>query len=431
MQALLAMHALGRKKVFIVVKKTLRKVWVREIRKWLGDVTVQEVNGVKMAREVRLRMEEAQYWVISYDHFKRHVNTLMKANIDGFIFDEAHVLKERDTKVTEAVWKVTKAYRLVPCYLLTGTPILNRPDEIYSLLHILSPFEFASYWNFVDTYIGSEEKFIGGRLQKVPKRECLSTLTELLKAFILRRLKSEVLTELPAKTFETIEVELEGEQRKLYETMRDELYAAISEDLEINATVVIAQITRLKQIAVSHNLLNKSDDRLEGAKIDALFELLDDVGDQKVVIFSQFADAIKRLSTTMRLRGIDHEVLIGETKENDRQDGVDRFQTDPGCKVFLASIQAGGVGITLTAATVAVFLDLYWTPAINAQAEDRLHRIGQHNPVTIYSIEAEETIEAWILSLLDEKRQIFNELIPVNHVVPELVKAIRREEAPL
>lgn len=439
MQALYAMNECPTQDgpVFIVVKRTLRTNWKRELQKWLPDESFTVVRGTRVVRKIIMFGAEndgkkVNYYIISYDHFRRHMDELLKLPIGGLIFDEAHVMKNRDAKISQVAFAVNNSHRMIPMFLLTGTPVMNRPDEIWSLLHLISPTEFSSYWNFVDTYIGSEMVWTGGSYQRVANKSCQANLVELLSPYILRRLKKDVL-DLPEKVYETIEVELEGEQLEHYNTMRDELVAYISADHEVNATIILSQWLRLKQISVSHNLLSKSDDRLEGAKIDALFELLEDCGDQKVVVFSQFKEAVTRLSKSLKLKGINHTLLTGDTKDqendeiNERQKAIDTFQNDPECKIILVSTLAGGMGINLTAGSVAIFLDLWWNPAVNRQAEDRLHRIGQHNPVTVYSLETRDSIEQYILAILGDKEAMFDATIPVERVINSVKQYAKRK----
>lgn len=432
-QALVAAYKQGTKRILIVCPKTVRRVWEREIKKWLPEeehCKISVICGGRMPREVKLREEGAKYFIMGYEHFRRHEVSLKSLEWDHFIFDEAHRMKERDTKITLTAQAITRNFRLTPLYLLTGTPVLNRPEEIWPLLNLISPYDFSSYHQFVEQYLGCEWKKVGGKWRQVPSKKSLGELTKLISPFILRRMKKDVL-DLPEKTFEDIECEMEGIQLIKYNTMRDEMYAQLDEEREINATIILAQITRLKQIAVSHHLLDKTSNVIEGAKIDALMELLEDVGDQKVVIFSQFADAIRRLEYKLKCMGKNVVRLTGDMNEEQRNINIDKFQDDPECTIFLASIQAGGVGVTLTSASVAIFLDLYWTPAINRQAEDRLHRIGQRNPVTIYTLVAQDSIEDWIRGLLGHKEEMFDELIPVeNLAIDSITQSLARGEKP-
>jgi len=427
-QALMSARLQKRKRVLIVCPKTVRQVWAREIVKWLGpDVKYEIVRGTKMRRITQMQDQTNVFTICGYEQLRSTEAAFLDIDWDGFIFDEAHRLKSRKAQTPQSAMMLVRRNRMSMLHFLSGTPFLNRPDELFNMLNLVNPVVFSSYWDFVDTHmITYKTRTPGGVKKKVVKLKNPEAFKAMLAPYMLRRLKRDCL-QLPEKTHEVIEVELEGSQRKMYESMRDMMVAQIREDREIGAAGILAQITRLKQIAVSHHLLEKGQNNIEGAKTEALIDLLEDVGEQKVVVFSQFADCVRRLYRVLTGLGYNCAILTGEQNDRERQEAIDSLQREDGAQIFLASTQAGGVGITLTAASIAVFMDLLWTPAMNAQAEDRLHRTGQHNPVTIYRIRAVDTIESWIEALLGAKQSLFDAAIPVESLaVKSLLAQIRQ-----
>lgn len=402
-QAIAACAELKTERVLIICPNSLKLNWEREVQRWLPGSKTQVIDGVRAKREEQLKNTEANFIIINFEAVRIHKD-MLAWGWDALIIDEAHRVKNRKAQQTKAVQAIAKQAKNV--FHLTGTPIMNKPDEIWSLLNILDPKKYSSFWRFVNQYCHVWDNGYG---KVIGEAKDPQAFRDMLAPYMIRRTKAEVLKDLPSKTIQKQYVRLmDGLQQRAYKQMEKEMVAEFAEGNEVAAPVVIAQITRLKQLAVSPALLGGED---ESAKLDAMMEIIESAGDQKVVVFSQFAEAIKLASKRLEAKGIDHGILIGEVKAEERAKNIDRFQNDPNCKVFLASIQAGGVGITLTSASIAIFLDKHWTPAINNQAADRLHRIGQENPVTIIELIAEGTVEEWIEELLKDKSDTFDSLI--------------------
>ncbi|HKL23232.1 MAG TPA: C-terminal helicase domain-containing protein, partial [Candidatus Nanoarchaeia archaeon] len=208
-------------------------------------------------------------------------------------------------------------------------------------------------------------------------------------------------------------VELEGKQLELYEQMRDRMVAQVGEMERVTASIIIAKIMRLKQIAVSQELLNPEPSLKrfkKSAKIKALMDVLRGSGEQGVVVFTQYQKAAECVKKLLKKEGIECGILHGGIGEKDRQNAINKFQNGE-TKVFIATIKAGGLGINLTAGSIAVFLDKDWTPANNNQAIDRLHRIGQENNVTVVELLAKNTIEEYIEEMLENKQKMFDSLV--------------------
>lgn len=406
-------------RVLIVCPKVVKSVWKRELVTWgfckPSDITVVDGTFLKRASLIK---QKTKCTIIGYEvaRMLKHMPSLKEQGWEAFVFDEAHRLKNRKSKTFRAIKQLTAPYRFAqpkPLFLLTGTPILNRPEEIWALLHILFPKVYSSFWKWVAEHCNTMPSRFG-RGEEVVGLQDVERTKKSLEHLYIRRTKEEVL-DLPQKQYIPFYVELPPDQRKLYEKMKKEFWVEHRGKMTLTDSVV-AQLVRLKQICVSPDLLDKETDELTGAKIDAIHELIEDSGDEKIVIFSQFATVIRRLEK--QLRPLYPLVrLIGEDDDQSREDSVRAFQIDPKIKLFLTSIQAGGVGITLHAASIGIFTDLLWTPAVNNQAADRLHRIGQTRPVSIYTLIGERTIDTRIMRLLKTKEALFESIIPPNSLI--------------
>jgi SNF2 family DNA or RNA helicase len=227
----------------------------------------------------------------------------------------------------------------------------------------------------------------------------------------LRRTKAQVLAELPAKTETTILCDLEGQQRRDYDELRRHYQSALSQRIERDGIArskihVLEALLRLRQAACHPALIDPSRAAESSAKLDVLFEQLDEVFDEghKALIFSQFTRLLARVKERLDQRKVPYAYLDGRTR--DRKERVARFQQDPDCRVFLISLKAGGTGLNLTAADYVFLLDPWWNPAVEAQAIDRVHRIGQGRPVFAYRLVARDTVEERILELQSRKRTL-------------------------
>ena len=332
------------------------------------------------------------------------------------IADECHRMKNRKAQQTRALKTLSGMCRTA----MSGTPVVNRPDELWSVLNWLYPTFYRSYWKFFNKYVDYNTKQVHGRTYReiLGPRNPTGLLAE-IRPFYVRRRKKDVLKDLPDKYYTEIKVDLTPTQRKAYETMRKEMIAWVGNQQEelLAAPVVIAQLTRLQQFAVSYADID-SDGRVRltepSSKLDALMEILDDTEDQ-VVVFSRFRQLVSLLARRLEDRSIPYSRITGDVPNAERAGVVQRFQRGES-RVFIGTIGAGGVGINLHAASIVVFLDRDWSPALNLQAEDRLHRIGQKNAVQVIDIMARKTVDAgrhqkleikksWIAQVLGDPKE--------------------------
>jgi len=416
MQSVLACEKAGTQRVLVVCPHTATYMWRNEILKWVPEARIQVIDGTTAERIVQLR-RIVTYYIIGYEAARIHEARLI-GHWDAVIIDEAHRVKNRKAKSTVSIRNIVGSAKYV--FEMTGTPIINRASELFSLLQILFPKRFTSYWSFVHKYCEVFNNGWGWQVKDImdPNDYRVKELQGILKSVMLRRTKAEVLPELPAKTIQQISITLTDDHRKLYDKMRHDMIVELQERT-IAVPTVIALVTRLRQMAIDPTLMLEGDSTpLEGAKVDALHDILDGAGDQKVVVFSQFAKVIHRLQHNLNTWGISFTGFTGETPALQREIALGDFRQDPKVRVFLVTIGAGGQSISLASASIAVFMDKAWAPAYNNQAQDRLHRMPQEHSVTIYELIARKTVEESIESKLAHKDNLTDLMIEqLKHLV--------------
>jgi len=318
------------------------------------------------------------------------------------VFDEAQNLKNATTKRAEASRAIEAQFRVA----LSGTPIENDLEELWSLFNTITPGLLGSREGFQKRFAAPIE-----RDRKLPARDALRTL---IRPFILRRTKSAVLRELPPRTEVTIEIELPAEERAFYEALRRQAIATLaaldgpSGQRKIH---ILAEITRLRRACCHPALVDRSSG-LDSAKLAAFLELVEELirNRHKALVFSQFVGHLEMVRAALDARGIAYQYLDGSVPAGQRAKRVQAFQAGTG-DLFLISLKAGGTGLNLTAADYVVHLDPWWNPAVEDQASDRAHRIGQTRPVTIYRLVVLQSIEEKILDLHARKRDLAADLL--------------------
>jgi SNF2 family DNA or RNA helicase len=307
---------------------------------------------------------------------------------DVVILDEAQAIRNPDTELARAAYALSARFRMS----LSGTPIENRLVDLWSQFHFLNPGLLGSLSSFEERYDSAES---------------LTRLRERIRPFFLRRLKREVAPELPPRTESTLVAELSPSERELYDALRLAARRDVVEKLQKGGSVlaVLETLLRLRQ-AACHPTLVPGRESTTSAKTELLLEALEVAAAEghKSLVFSQWTSMLDLLEPKLRERGHRFARLDGSTA--DRASVVDRFQNDPEILVFLVSLKAGGVGLNLTAADHVFLFDPWWNPAVEEQAFDRAHRIGQEKPVFVYRLVAADTVEERILDLQKEKRAL-------------------------
>jgi superfamily II DNA or RNA helicase len=337
--------------------------------------------------------------VCSYGVLASEAEALAEVEFATVVFDEAHALKNERTKRAKAARGIQAGFRLG----LTGTPVENRVDELWSLFRVLVP-----------GLLGSKAKFEERFAKAIARgdRERAGQLRALLRHFILRRTKAQVLDELPARTEITLRVTPTSEERAYYEALRRRAVDAVEAgDPRKKRFRILAQITRLRQAAVDPRLVDEHA-APAGAKVEALVEQLLALREEghRALVFTQFLGSMALVRARLEAAGVEYLELDGSTPAAERGRRVDAFQSGEG-DVFLLSLRAGGVGMNLTGADYVLHLDPWWNPAVEDQATDRAHRIGQMRPVTVYRLISEGTIEDKILGLHERKRELADDIL--------------------
>jgi SNF2 family DNA or RNA helicase len=306
---------------------------------------------------------------------------------------------------------------------MSGTPVENHLGELWSLFEFLNPGMLGS---------ASVFQSAGGAMRN-PDPASRQLLAKAVRPFVLRRTKDQVATELPAKLEQTLFCELDAVQRKLYDELRHHFRNSLLKSVETvglakSKMMILEALLRLRQAACHPGLIDKKRTGESSAKLEILLSQLAQVMDEghKALVFSQFTSMLSIVRENLDRDGIVYEYLDGKTK--DRRARVERFQNDPDCKLFLVSLKAGGVGLNLTAAEYVFLLDPWWNPAVESQAIDRAHRIGQSKRVFAYRLIARGTVEEKVLELQEKKRELADAIINADN---RLVGDMKREDLEL
>ena len=386
-------------KALIVAPTSVVTNWVREIERFAPSLTTALWHGAGR-KEQKKELESANVIITSYTLLRRDIEFLKKLKLDYAILDEAQNIKNPMSATAQASKELQASRRLA----LTGTPIENRLSEIWSIFDFVSPGLLGPLTKF-------EEKFARPIDQGDSKRA--TRLRATIHPFILRRTKTEVAKDLPPKIEADKIIDLAPDQKAVYAQILREVRAHVLGEVEKAGLAksqihILAGLTKLRQAACDPRLLGlpREFSHEDSGKLMALRELVEEVesGGHKVLIFSQFVSMLKLVRQALDEDKVRYEYLDGST--TDRPERIDRFQSDPTIPVFLISLKAGGSGLNLTAADTVIHFDPWWNPAVEDQASDRAHRIGQKKVVTVYRLVAAGTIEEKILQLKQKKRDL-------------------------
>lgn len=378
--------------------------WAAEAGRFTPDLRVLVWSGPDRQRHAD-RIAQSDLVITSYALIRRDLEVHRNAGYDTVILDEAQHIKNRETQNARAVKAIRSEHRLV----LTGTPLENSVLDLWSLYDFLMPGYLGSAQDFRERY----------EIPIVRERDAgsLSRLTRRVRPFLLRRLKRDVVKDLPKRLEQVTFCELNEEQAGVYQQLlaatRQEVLAAVGgQGLAKSRMLVLTALLRLRQVCCDLRLLEKvaggsqPDGRAPSGKVQLFGELLDEVldGGHRVLVFSQFTTMLELLRDELAVREVPCCYLDGSTR--DRAAVVERFQRDASVPVFLISLKAGGVGLNLTGADTVIHFDPWWNPAVEDQATDRAHRIGQTRVVTSYKLITRGTIEEKILQLQRRKREV-------------------------
>ena len=399
----------------IVMPRSLVFNWLQEAERFTPKLRILDHTGSERIRGYE-HFDDYDAIFTTYGTLRRDAPFFKEKTFDYIVLDEAQAIKNASTESAKAARLLRGRNRLA----LSGTPIENHLGELWSLFEFLNPGMLGS---------ASVFKLGRGSMMKIDdgKRDLLS---HALRPFILRRTKSQVAKDLPEKVEQTLFCELEATQRSLYNELRDHyrnsLLDRIEHDgIEKSKIHILEALLRLRQAAIHPGLIDHKRVKEPSAKLDLLLPQLAEILDEghKALIFSQFTSMLGILRNRLEKEKIHYEYLDGQTK--DRAAPVDRFQNDQKSRVFLISLKAGGLGLNLTAAEYVFLLDPWWNPAVEAQAVDRTHRIGQKRSVFAYRLIAKDTVEEKVLALQQSKREIADAIISQDN---SLIRNLRPED---
>jgi len=375
--------------------------WLSEIDRFAPTLNVR-VFGTGNRQHTLNELHAFDLVIVSYGLLQQETERFAAVPWHTVVLDEAQAIKNHQTKRSQAAMALQGDFRM----LCSGTPVENHLGELWNLFRFINPGLLGSLEDFNERYAGPIE-----RQQNAPAKE---RLRQLIRPFMLRRTKSQVLSELPSRTEILRQVNLSTEEAALYEALRRaalERLANTEAEPGARHLQILAEIMKLRRACCNPQLV-APELGLPSSKLAAFNELLDELlaNHHKALVFSQFVDHLSLIRQALDARGVRYQYLDGSTPMQERQNRVSAFQAGEG-DVFLISLKAGGTGLNLTAADYVIHMDPWWNPAVEDQASDRAHRIGQTRPVTIYRLVAEGTIEEKIVELHGTKRALADSLL--------------------
>ena len=397
-----------RKTSIVISPSSLALNWQNEANKFAGELQTVVINGTLSERKKKIsELEEYDLVITSYDLLKRDIELYKEKDYKFryIIADEAQYLKNSNTQNAKSIKKINAETR----YALTGTPIENSLSELWSIFDYIMPGYLFSYKKFKTLY---ETPIV-----KDNDVNAMNKLKMLIEPFILRRTKSEVLTELPEKTVTVLNNEMEEEQKNLYLSYLAQAREEVAEEISLNGIErshikILSVLTRLRQICCHPSLFIK-DYTSGSSKLNQCIEIVEDAvkSNHKILLFSGYTSMFPIIENELQKLNIRYFKLTGATKVDERIDLVDEFNENPNIKVFLISLKAGGTGLNLTGADMVIHYDPWWNLSTENQATDRAYRIGQKNNVQVYKLITKNSIEEKIYELQQKKAELIDNML--------------------
>ncbi len=391
-----------RRPSIVVVPKSLIFNWIEEAEKFTPLLRFFNYTGTD--RKQRLNKSQGfDVLITTYGTLRKDIVDLARVHFDYAILDESQAIKNASAQVAKASQLIVADHRLA----MTGTPVENHLGELWSLFEFLNPGMLGASGKF-------EKLTRLGKSSEKERKRVMRSLSKAMQPFVLRRTKEQVLKDLPAKTEQTLFCDMTAAQKKKYDELKSYYQIKLQKKVETEGIGkskihVLEALLRLRQAACDPRLLDK--DNKAGAKLELLQQQVEEVVAEghKVLVFSQFTSLLALVREQFDAANINYEYLDGQT--SNRQHPVRRFQNDPSVSAFLISLKAGGHGLNLTAADYVYLLDPWWNPAVEAQAIDRAHRMGQTRPVIAYRVICRNTVEEKIVELQQSKRDLAQSII--------------------
>ncbi len=400
----------------IVVPKSIVFNWLRETERFAPALVAIDYTGAAR-KDLRDRFDDVDLVVTTYGTMKRDIEFLADREFDYVILDEAQAIKNPNSQNAKAARVLRSRQRLV----MTGTPVENRLEDLWSLFEFLNPGMLGGSRVFARSFAKQTD-----RLEETN----LAPLRRMLRPFILRRTKEQVAPDLPQRTEQVVDCTMTSTQAKYYKEIRDYYRASLLKKVDKIGLAkskihVLEALLRLRQAACHPGLIDKSRTAEQSGKLESMIPMIQELVSEghKALIFSQFTTMLGIVRDRVDNLGINYEYLDGKTRK--RQECIDRFQNDPDCPLFLISLKAGGTGLNLTAADYVFIMDPWWNPAVEAQAIDRTHRIGQVKSVMAYRMITRDTVESRIMELQQSKRELATAIITQTN---SLIRNLTRDD---
>jgi hypothetical protein len=409
----------GKLKALVVCPTTLIYNWENEIKKFTPMLTYRIHHGATRTRSKEELMDH-DITITTYGTLRSDIKLLISVAFDYVLLDESQAIKNPTSKVTKAACLLNAKHRLC----MSGTPLQNNTFDIFAQMNFLNPGMLGTMEYFRQEFAMPIDKF--------GEQDRKEHLKKILYPFILRRTKEQVARDLPEKLEMILWCEMEEEQRRIYDAyrndFRDKILGTIQEQgIQKSQLTILQGLMKLRQICDSPAILNEEEKyENHSIKLDELArEITENISNHKALVFSQFLGMLALIRAKLTELGVKFEYFDGSTSAPDREKAIQSFQNEDSVRVFLISLKAGGVGLNLTAADYVYIVDPWWNPAVEQQAIDRTHRIGQTKNIFAYRMICKDTIEDKILQLQDKKRALARELITDDS---SFVKSLTRED---
>lgn len=384
----------------VVAPTSVSNNWQTEVNRFTPTINVKFLTNKDRKKGIR-ELGKFDLLITTYTLLQQESDLLSTVKWQAVILDEAQAIKNSATKRSRAAMSLQAKFKLIT----TGTPIENHLGELWNLFHFINPGLLGSLNSFNERFAIPIERY--------QDRDAKLKLRKLIRPFILRRIKSQVLEELPSRTEVTLEVEMSSEEAHFYEALRQNAIDLLESSKEKKGRhlQILTEIMKLRQACCNPRLLDMNTD-IDSSKLRVFASLIEELlsSRHKALVFSQFIGHLSIIREYLDSQRISYQYLDGSTSTKQRKIRVDAFQAGKG-DLFLISLKAGGLGLNLTAADYVIHMDPWWNPAIEDQASDRAHRIGQTRPVTIYRLVCKNTIEEKIVKLHQEKRDLAGSLL--------------------
>lgn len=397
------------KQSIVITPTALIYNWKSEFEKFAPDLKVGVVYSNKEKR-LKTLQKYKDYDVIltTYTTYKNDMEEYKNLKFDYLIIDEAQNIKNPDSVITHAIKNINAKSK----FALTGTPIENNLLELWSIFDFIMPGYLYSKLRFEKIFVRDDKNS--------------DLLKKMIKPFILRRRKKDVIDELPDKIEQKFYVELDKEHKKVYNTFLNMLKKQIIDTNSDNITL-FSYLTKLRMLSISPELVVKNY-KGKNSKLEMLMRIIKYSKDRKILVFSQFTQVLSLIADKLEKENIEFNYLDGKTNAKDRLELVEDFNTNKSKKVFLISLKAGGTGLNLTSASMVVHFDPWFNPAVEDQASDRAHRIGQKNIVDVVKLISKDTVEEKVDAIKEYKKELADEIINLNLKENKSIKTLSRDE---